>query len=85
LIVSDDVFNSGPAGLIIVLPVTSQAKGIRTHVTVQPPEGGLRKLSYIKCEDVRSIAIERLGKRLGDVSSSTLEAVAMRLRVLMDL
>jgi mRNA interferase MazF len=85
LVVSDDVFNSGPAGLIIVLPLTSQAKGIRTHVAVQPPEGGLRKPSYIKCEDVRSVAVERFGKRLGAVTPATMEAVAMRLRILMDL
>jgi mRNA interferase MazF len=85
LIVSDDVFNSGPAGLVIVLPLTSQAKGIRTHVAVQPPEGGLKKPSYIKCEDVRSVAVERLGKRLGTVSPAIMEAVAARLRILMDL
>ncbi len=85
LIVSDDVFNSGPAGLVIVLPVTSQAKGIRTHVAVQPPEGGLKKPSFIKCEDVRSVSVERLGKRLGSVSPATMEAVAVRLRILMDL
>jgi mRNA interferase MazF len=84
LVISDDVFNSGPAGLVIVLPLTSQAKGIRTHVAVQPPEGGLRKASYIKCEDVRSVAVERLGKRLGAVSAARIAAVAMRLRILMD-
>jgi mRNA interferase MazF len=85
LVVSDDVFNGGPAGLVIALPLTSQAKGIRTHVAVQPPEGGLRKPSYIKCEDVRSVTIERLGKRLGAVSPATMDAVVMRLRILMDL
>ncbi len=85
LIVSDDVFNSGPAGLAIVLPLTSKTKNVRTHVSVQPPEGGLRTLSFIKCEDVRSVAVERLGKRLGAVSPATLEAVAMRLQILMDL
>lgn len=85
LIISDDVFNSGPAGLVIVLPLTTKPKGVRSHVPVQPPEGGLRKPSFIKCEDVRSVAIERLGKRLGIVSSTTMEAVALRLRILMDL
>lgn len=85
LIVSDDVFNAGPAGLVIVLPLTSKSKGVRTHVAVQPPEGGLRKMSFIKCEDVRSASIERLEKRLGVISPATMEAVAMRLRILMDL
>jgi mRNA interferase MazF len=85
LVVSDDVFNSGPAGLVIVLPITSKARGVRSHVAVGPPEGGLRKPSFIKCEDVRSVAVERLGKRLGAVSHATMNAVAMRLRILMDL
>ncbi len=85
LIVSDDVFNSGPAGLVIVLPLTTKPKGVRSHVAVQPPEGGLRKPSFVKCEDVRSAAVERLGKRLGAVSPATMEAVALRLRILLDL
>lgn len=85
LIVSDDVFNSGLAGLVIVLPLISKARGVRSHVAVQPPEGGLRKPSYIKCEDVRSVAIERLGRRLGVVSPTTVESVSLRLRILMGL
>jgi len=85
LVVSVDLFNAGPAGLVIVLPITSKAKEVRSHVAVQPPEGGLHRPSYVKCEDVRSVAAERLGKRLGTVSSATMEAVAMRLRILMDL
>jgi mRNA interferase MazF len=85
LIVSDDVFNSGPAGLVIVLPLTTKSKGIRSHVEVRPPDAGLRKTSFIKCEDVRSVSVERLGKRLGTVSPPTMEAVALRMRILMDL
>jgi mRNA interferase MazF len=85
LIVSDDLFNTGPAGLVIALPLTTKSKGVRSHVAAQSPEGGLRKPSFIKCEDVRSVAVERLGKRLGTVSPATMEAVALRLRILMDL
>ncbi len=85
LIVSDDVFNSGPAGLVIVLPITTKAKAVRSHVAVRPPEGGLRRPSFIKCEDVRSVAVERLEKRMGAVVPLTMEAVALRLRILMDL
>ena len=62
LVISDDLFNGGPAGLVIVLPLTSKPKSVRTHVAVQPPEGGLRKPSFIKCEDVRSVSVERLEK-----------------------
>ena len=85
LVVSDDTFNQGPAGLVIVVPVTSSDKRVRSHVRVEPPEGGLRTTSFIQCEDVRSVTNARLTKRLGTVSQATLQAVALRLRVLMDL
>ena len=56
LVISVDAFNSGPAELVIVLPITSKAKGVRSHVEVHPPEAGLTVKSFIKCEDVRSVA-----------------------------
>lgn len=85
LVISVDLFNQGPADLVIVVPITSQAKGIPYHVPVQPPEGRLRKNSFVKCEDVRSIAKERLLKRLGRVTASTIAAAENRLRILMGL
>jgi len=85
LIVSEDTFNSGPAGLVIVVPVTSRNKRIRTHVEVAPPEGGITLNSYIKCEDVRSVSKFRLKELLGSVTSDTLLEVEDRLRVLIGL
>jgi mRNA interferase MazF len=54
-------------------------------VPLDPPEGGVRQRSFIKCEDIRSVAIERLSKRLGGVRPETIEAVTSRLRILLDL
>ena len=85
LVVSVDLFNQGPAELVVVIPLTSKAKGVPLHVTVKPPEGGLRQVSYIKCEDVRSVSTSRLSKRLGKVSPKTLAEVEDRLRVLLGL
>jgi mRNA interferase MazF len=85
LVISADTFNAGPSGLVILLPLTTKPKGVRSHVPVNPPEGGVRKPSYIKCEDVRSVAVERLTRRLGTVSGRTLQSVEFCLRVLMDL
>ena len=83
LVVSVDEFNTGPADLVVVAPMTSREKGIPFHVPVQPPEGGLRETSYVKCEDVRSVAKERLVSPLGRVSRSTMAAVEDRLRILL--
>jgi mRNA interferase MazF len=85
LIMSVDLFNSGPAGLVVIAPITTKEKGIPFHVEIQPPEGGLRKKSFIKCEDIRSVAKERLFQRLGVVSPATLSEVEDRLRILLDL
>jgi len=85
LILSVDPFNHGPAGLVVVLPVTTRARGVPFHVAVEPPEGGFKKTSFVKCEDVRSVAKERLGRRWGRVSASTLAAIEDRVRILLGL
>lgn len=85
LVVSVDLFNRGPAELVVLVPLTARAKGIPWHVPVEPPEGGLEQKSFIKCEDVRSVAKERLSSRLGVVSPETLAAVEDRLRILLGL
>ena len=70
---------------MIVVPLTTQPKGIRFHVKVYPPDGGLPRRSFVKPEDIRSVSVERLGRRLGSVSPQALETVGSRLRVLLDL
>jgi len=85
LIVSVDLFNHGPAGLAVVIPITTRRKGIPFHVEIGPSESGLKETSFIKCEDIRSISSERLSGRLGTVSTHTLELVKERLRILMGL
>jgi len=85
LVVSVDGFNHGPAGLVIVIPITTKDKGIPLHVGVFPPEGGLNEQSFIKCEDVRSVAKERLVRCLGRVGEGTLAEVEDRLRILLGL
>lgn len=85
LVVSADEFNHGPAGLVIVAPMTTRERGIPLHVSVDPPEGGLDRRSFIKCEHVRSVSEQRLVRRFGVVSPETLALVADRLRIVLDL
>lgn len=85
LIVSDDLFNRGPAGLVIAVPITSRLRPIPFHVRMTPPQGRLSVESAALCEAVRSISKERLLKRLGLVSGETLELVEDRLRILLRL
>jgi mRNA interferase MazF len=85
LVVSTDAFSSGPADLAVILPITSKAKGIGWHVPVKAGEAGLRTQSFVMCEMVRSVAHERLSKRLGAVTDATMREVETRLRIQFDL
>jgi len=85
LVISVDRFNHGPAGLVVILPITSKDKQQLIHVPLRPPEGGLSLPSFIKCEDVRSISKERLKRFCGRVSPQTMAEVEQRIRILLNL
>ncbi len=85
LVVSTNGFNKSPAGLVVVLPITSKFKGIPWHVEASPPDGGLKMTSFIMCEAVRSVSVERFVSRLGSIRKATQDEVDDRLRILFDL
>jgi len=86
LIVSADPINQGPADLVVAVPFTTRRRGVPTHVEVRPPDGGLRDVSFAMCEQVRSLAAERLGARpFGSVPTAVLRSVEDSLRLLLRL
>lgn len=89
LVVSDDAFNSGLAGLVMAVPLTSKVvKSLRipAHIPINPPEGGLKSPSVILCDQLRTVSKDRLSKSpWGAVTPATLLAVETVLRVLLRL
>jgi mRNA interferase MazF len=85
LIVSDDLLNRSPAGLVIVAPITGTDRGIPAHVRVAAPEGGLVKASLIMADQIRTISQRRLGRRLGTITPETMTQVDDRLRLVLGL
>jgi mRNA interferase MazF len=70
----------------MVVPLTTRARGLPTHVEVRPPEGGLHQTSWARCEDLRSVSIERLMTGpLGTVPAEVLGGIEERLRLLLQL
>lgn len=69
VIVSDDLMNTGPSGLVIVVPLTSRHRNLASHVEIETG-GGLDEVSYAKCEDVKSISTDRLVHLIGAVSDT---------------
>lgn len=86
LVVSTDIFNHGPAGLVFVLPLTRTDRRIPAHIPIDPPEGGVSSRSLILCDALRSIAKDRFkGMPWGTISPATMQHVEETLRMLLDL
>jgi mRNA interferase MazF len=85
LILSVDLFNGGPAELVVAVPLTRTQRKIRWHVGVRPPEAGLTAESFIQCENLRSVSKLRLKRLRGRVSPETLDQVDDRVRILLGL
>ena len=83
LVVSDDLYNAGPAEKHIVVPITSKDKGIPYHVRISPPKGGLKMHSYLMCDDIRCVSRERFLARSGVVSSQVIGMVGSCLQILL--
>ncbi|MGC1852041.1 MAG: type II toxin-antitoxin system PemK/MazF family toxin [Solirubrobacterales bacterium] len=85
LIVSIDQMNSSAAELVIAVPLTTKDRGSELHVQLDPPEGGLDRVSFALPEMARVLSTGRLGRRLGRASADSVEMVARRVGILIGL
>lgn len=85
IVVSANDLNDSKAEVVIVVPTTTTARGLPSHIEIDPRDSGLDETSYAKCEDVKSISEQRLIARLGAVGEQTMFQIARALRFLLDL
>jgi mRNA interferase MazF len=64
LIVSQDIFNER-SGTVIAVAVTSQPPRAGFPLTLELTTRGLPKRSWVKISQIRTLAVERIGRRLG--------------------
>jgi mRNA interferase MazF len=83
LVISVNELNHGPAGIATVLPISVVDQRIATHVKVPSGEAGLTQNGFVKCEEVRSVSIERLTNRVGAVKPATMAVVMRNVGVLL--
>ena len=74
LILSQDVFNQR-SGTVIALAVTSQPQRAGFPLTLQLEGDQLPKPSWIKISQVRTLAVERIGQRLGRATAEQLTQI----------
>lgn len=85
VVVSSDLMNDGPNGVVIVVPITTSERGLPSHVELDRSESGLRQTSWAKAEDVRSISDERLHRSVGRLGPERMHELSQTLRLLLEL
>ena len=85
VVVSVDILNNGPGGLVVVVPITTASYGLRSHVELEPDGSGLGHTSYARCDQLRVVSVERLSSRQGMVSPEQMQTIDQALRFVLDL
>jgi mRNA interferase MazF len=85
MVISSDRLNRIGA-VAVVVPMTSLARALPTHVLVAARQGtGLSRQSWAKVDDVKSVSTERLKEHLGEVDHATLGRVEEALRLILEI
>lgn len=74
LVLSQDVFNER-SGTVIAVALTSQEPRAGFPLTFELRSPVLPKRSWVKISQIRTLAVERLGRRIGRVSPEELAQV----------
>jgi mRNA interferase MazF len=74
LVISQDIFNAR-SGTVIAVALASQPQRAGFPLTLELTEAKLPKQSWVKISQVRTLAVERISKRLGRASAEELAQV----------
>ena len=74
LILSHDVFNDR-SGTVIAVATTSQEPRAGFPLTLESRASGLKKRSWIKISQIRTLSVDRIGTRLARASEEELARV----------
>ena len=85
VVVSVDILNNGPGGLVVIVPITTASYGLRSHVELERASSGLDHTSYARCDQLRAVSVQRLSSRQGMVSPDQMQAIDQALRFVLDL
>jgi mRNA interferase MazF len=74
LVLSHDVFNER-SGTVIAVALTSQQPRAGFPLTLESGAAGLGKRAWIKISQIRTLSVDRLGKRIARSSAEELAQV----------
>ena len=74
LILTNELFNRR-SGTVIVMAITSQPQRAGFPLTLALPPEKLARPSWVKISQIRTISVERLGKKMGSLAKADLEQI----------
>jgi len=75
IVLSQDIFNER-SGTVIAMAITSQEQRAAYPLTLELPEDlRLPKKSWVKISQVRTLSVERIGKRLGRLAPEVVDVL----------
>lgn len=74
LVISQDVFNQR-SGTVIAVALTSQEPTAGFPLTLELSSESLPKRSWVKIGQIRTLSVERLGKKIGNASPEELDQI----------
>ncbi len=74
LILSQNIFNDR-SGTVIAVALTSQPQRAGFPLTLELKSKGLPKRSWVKISQIRTLSVERIGKRLGQADAEEISSV----------
>ena len=74
LVLSQDVFNDR-SGTVIAIALTSQQPSAGFPLTLELSDPRLPKKSWVKISQIRTLSVQRLGKKLGKATAEELEDI----------
>ena len=74
LVLSEDVFNEH-SGTVIAVAITSQLQRAGFPLTYELVGSGFPKPSWVKISQIRTLSIDRIGKKIGKVRSEELDII----------
>ena len=74
IILSQDVFNQ-KSGTVIAVAITSQKQRAGFPLTLELKSTCLPKRSWVKISQIRTLAVERVGNKIGKLDTEELETI----------
>jgi mRNA interferase MazF len=74
VVISEDVFNAR-SGTVIAMALTSQTQRAGFPLTLELTKPKLPKPTWVKISQIRTLAVERIGRKIGRVAPEDMDRI----------